>query len=153
MLEWIRDRPDLMLAAAGVSLLMFVAGLVLVPLAIARIPCDYFLRPPRLRLAHPVLRLTLLGLTGLLGLALVLVGTAMLVLPGQGLLTILVGLSLLTFPGKRGLVLHLVRIGFVCRSLNWIRARAHRPPLVLEDPPAPCAESPKERRARSGGAP
>ena len=58
-------------------------------------------------------------------------GLAMLVLPGQGVITILVGITLLNFPGKRRLELRIVRQRPVLLAINWIRARANRPPLVL----------------------
>ena len=72
------------------------------------------------------------------GYALVGAGVAMLVLPGQGLLTILIGLGLIDFPGKREFERWIVCRRPVGRALNWMRRRAHRPPLVLPDcrPPA-----------------
>ncbi|WP_447980744.1 hypothetical protein [Candidatus Nitrospira bockiana] len=54
----------------------------------------------------------------------------MLVLPGQGVLAILVGLTLLDFPGKRQLQSRLVRQRKVLESLNGIRRKFHRPPLL-----------------------
>ena len=60
-----------------------------------------------------------------------LAGIAMLALPGQGILTILVGITLLNFPGKRRLELRIVRQRRVLRAINWMRAKAKRPPLVL----------------------
>ena len=61
----------------------------------------------------------------------VLVGVAMLLLPGQGILTILIGLMLLDFPGKRGLERRLVQQPAVWRAINWMRAKAHQPALEL----------------------
>jgi UPF0716 family protein affecting phage T7 exclusion len=73
----------------------------------------------------------------LLGILIVLVGVAMLLLPGQGILTILIGLMLLDFPGKQRLERRLVQQPSVWRAINWMRAKAHQPALEL-----PTAETP-----------
>jgi hypothetical protein len=61
----------------------------------------------------------------------VFVGVAMLLLPGQGILTILIGLMLIDFPGKRRLERRLVQQPSVWRAINWMRAKAHQPPLEM----------------------
>ena len=50
------------------------------------------------RQRHPVLRWIGFLIKNVLGVILVLMGLAMLVLPGQGVLTLLIGISLLDFP-------------------------------------------------------
>jgi hypothetical protein len=111
---------------------MFVGTLVAVPLVVARLPADYFTQAHPPAPATGAHRLVRLG-KNLLGLVIVLVGVAMLVLPGQGILTILIGLLLLDFPGKRRLERRLVQQPSIWRALNWMRAKAHQP--VLERPP------------------
>ena len=64
---------------------------------------------------------------------LVLMGLAMLVLPGQGVLTLLIGISLLDFPGKRKLEKKIVRAPTVHRAIDAIRRRAGQPPLLLPE--------------------
>src|SRR4029453_13617262 len=64
-----------------------------------------------------------------------LAGGAMLLLPGEGLLTIAIGLMLLDVPGKGRIERRLVQRPVVWRALNWIRAKAHRPPLERPAPP------------------
>lgn len=118
------------------SVVLFVASLVVVPWLVARLPADYFAHserehPPP---AHPAWRLTVLVAKNLLGAALVLAGIAMLVLPGQGILSILAGVMLMDFPGKYQLERRIVGQPTVLAALNWIRARAHKPPLVLDVP-------------------
>lgn len=104
---------------------------------VARMSPDYFCsrRPPQgsWRFRHPVARIAARVAKNLFGLFFVVVGIAMLVLPGQGMLTILVGLFLLEFPGKRWLELRIVRQRPVLLAINWIRARARRPPLRVPD--------------------
>ncbi len=115
-----------------------IGSLIAIPWLIARIPRDYFAGPKAPPLpwaqAHPAWRLLLSGLKNLVGLILVLVGLALFVLPGQGVLTLLVGLMLLEFPGKRRMELFLVRRPRVRKVLDWIRKRAGRKPLLVHEP-------------------
>ena len=135
MLEWVRSH-DVLLWWLGIgSVITFALGVFLVPLLVVRMPADFFMRhgPPAdsFRGRHPVVRTVGLALRNLFGLALMLAGIAMLVLPGQGILTILLGLGLVTFPGKRKLELAIVRRGPVLRLIQWIRKRRGRAPLQL----------------------
>lgn len=70
----------------------------------------------------------------LLGVILVIVGVFLSLpgVPGQGILTILVGIMVLDFPSKRRLVAKLVRRPGVLRSINRLRNRFGKPPLVLD---------------------
>ena len=135
MLAWLRANKQLMAWLGAASIVMLVAGMVLVPLLITRMPADYFVRPVppagSWRQRHPVVRLLLHVGKNLLGVAFFLAGIAMLVLPGQGILTMLVGLAFLDVPGKRALELALVRPPPVKRAIDWLRAKAGAPPLEL----------------------
>ena len=82
---------------------------------------------------HPVIRWLLLTLKNLAGVVFVLLGIAMLVLPGQGLLTILIGIIFLNFPGKYRFERWLIQRGPVHRTVDWLRRRAGRKPLVFRD--------------------
>ena len=55
----------------------------------------------------------------------------MIVLPGQGVLTMLIGVSLLDFPGKRQLERRLIGQRALLRTINKLRAKFGRPPLVV----------------------
>jgi hypothetical protein len=138
MLDWIYSHPLSVWWLAALSALMFVGGLVLMPILVARMHSDYFLRrnptPTARGGRHRAIRLSALIVKNSLGLVLLIAGLAMLVLPGQGIITILVGISLLNFPGKHRLELVIVRQGPVLQAINWIRTRAGRPPLRLPDP-------------------
>jgi len=57
----------------------------------------------------------------------------MLVLPGQGVLTLLLGIGLLGFPEKYKLQQRIVSQATVLRTLNRIRRRAGREPLVFRE--------------------
>jgi hypothetical protein len=119
----------------GLSGALLIAGILLTPLLVARIPADYFIReePPAAAWVarHPLLGALLRVLKNVLGALIFLAGILMLVLPGQGVMAILVGLTLVEFPGKRRLELGILRRGPVLKAINWIRAKAHRAPLLL----------------------
>jgi len=128
---------DSVLVVLGVlSVVLFVASLLIVPWLVARLPADYFAhrRREHPEPAHPAWRMTVLVVKNVFGVLLVLAGIAMLVLPGQGLLSILAGVMLMDFPGKYQLERRIVGQHTVLGALNWIRARAHKPPLVLDVP-------------------
>jgi len=130
-IDW--TDPTTAAIALGVSVGLFALGVLSIPIVIARLPADYFIRheqpPPAPGVRHAVLK----PLRNAFGVLLVLAGIAMLVLPGQGVLAILLGLSLIDFPGKRALLLRIVRHRPVKRVVNAIRRRAHKSPLQLED--------------------
>lgn len=116
------------------SVIIFFGTLFLIPLLVARIPADYFASEQHQapwRHRHPLLRGVLFVARNAMGLLLLLAGVVMLFTPGQGVITVLIGLILMDFPGKYGLERKLVTQPAVLRSINWLRARAEQPPLVL----------------------
>jgi hypothetical protein len=137
MLVWVQEHGALLGWLGMASVLMFVGSLVVLPWLVIRIPTDYFVHrrhwADRWEIRHPLLRLTVLVVKNMIGVVLVLAGVAMLVLPGQGILTILIGLMCLDFPGKYALEQYIARQRPVIGALNWIRLKAHRPPLELRD--------------------
>ncbi len=153
---WIDQHPLLFWWLAVLSGLTFLISLILVPVIIARLPRDYFLRerPPmadEFQDHHPVVRWLLLIGKNLLGILLVLGGIAMSVpaIPGQGILTILIGLMLLNFPGKRRLERWIFKCAAVEKMVNWIRKKRGREPVFFpkEDsqPSDAVATSPKQQ--------
>jgi len=134
MIAWFEQHTALLAALAGVSVLLFVGSVLVTPLIVARIPPDYFThdkRPPsRWSSRHPAIRVTLLLSKNTLGVVLMLVGSAMLFTPGQGLLTLLVGFMLLDFPGKYRFERWLIGRRRVLGAVNWIRRRRGKPPLL-----------------------
>ena len=114
---------------SGIGLLI---GAVAVPLVIVHMPADYFANSQRqswLAKQPTVLRIPLRVLKNLLALILIILGIAMLVLPGQGVLSILLGLALADFPGKLTLQRWILQRPKVIASLNWLRRKFHRPRL------------------------
>jgi hypothetical protein len=113
---------------------MFLLGIAAVPWFIVRVPDDYFVHSRRPDPAWRVswLRWVWLAAKNLLGLGFLFMGILMLVLPGQGILTILIALTLLDFPGKFRLERWVVTRRGVLDSINWVRKRNGRKPLVVE---------------------
>jgi hypothetical protein len=135
VLTWLKAHSHLLWWLAALSAVMFVLTLVLVPVIVVRIPSDYFLHKTRPRIDwlpnHRLLRGLVIVGKNLLGALLFLVGIAMLVLPGQGILTMLIGLMLMDFPSTYRLERWLVRQGPTLRGINWMRARAKQAPLEM----------------------
>jgi hypothetical protein len=126
--------PQLLIWLALASILMFVGTLIAIPIILVRLPADYFdVRIPRpwMENHHPVLRVTGHLIKNVIGIVFLLAGLAMLVLPGQGILTILIGLSLVEFPGKRRLEAKLVGQQTVLATINKMRAKFDKPPLII----------------------
>lgn len=137
ILDWIAEHPGMTGAVVIASLGLAVIYAALIFFAIGRMSPNYFVRDEVLmetwRQRHSVLRWIGLSIKNVLGVVLVLMGLAMLVLPGQGVLTFLIGISLLDFPGKRNLERRIVRTPTVYRAMDAIRRRAGQPPLVLPE--------------------
>lgn len=126
--------PQLLIWLAVASIVMFIGTLMAIPIILVRLPADYFdVRIPRpwMENHHPVLRVAGHLIKNVIGLVFLLAGLAMLVLPGQGILTILIGLSLVEFPGKRRLEAKLVGQATVLSTINKMRAKFDKPPLIL----------------------
>ena len=135
--HWLSQREEIVALVGGLSLLTLFVSFIVVPMVIRRMPYDYFLEESEaaefIREQHPVLRISFLILKNFLGVILVLGGLIMFLTPGQGILTLLIGLLLLNFPGKRRLEIRLIRIKPLKKGVDWIRTRAKKRPLALQD--------------------
>lgn len=121
------------------AIIGFMVGVALAAAAVVCLPADYFDPAPaavaRAAAAHPLHRWTLFLVRNVVGAALVVVGIALLFLPGQGLLTLLFGLMLVDFPGKRALVGKLLARPHVMSAANRWRAKFGKPPLRVPKSP------------------
>ena len=129
--EWMSAHRSLLEWLGVGSAVLLVATLFALPIAIIKLPEDYFIRDWRESADKSGRWAAAVVVKNLLGVLLIVVGIAMLVLPGQGLLTILFGIALTNFPGKFRLERRLVSISSVRGALDKIRAAAGRPPLRL----------------------
>jgi hypothetical protein len=143
--DWMQDilNPAIHFISANavwifsISILMFVVSLFAIRFLIVRVPADYFVhRHPLLdNSKHPVIAVMLLIGKNIIGIILFILGLIM-SLPGvvgQGALTILIGLSLMDFPGKRKLQLKIIGQQLILKTINGIRAKGGKPPLIIPD--------------------
>lgn len=125
---------NVLIGFAVSSVFMFVGTLIAIPIILMRLPADYFdIRIPRpwMENHHPVLRLVGHIVKNVVGAMFLFAGFLMLFLPGQGVLTMLIGLSLIEFPGKRRLEAKIVGQSTVLSTINAMRAKFGKPPLVI----------------------
>jgi hypothetical protein len=115
----------------------FLINLAIVSFILVKLPADHFGKKHETKFwagPHPAFRAA--GIIGknILGVLLVALGIVLSVpgVPGQGLLTILLGIMLVDFPGKRSLEQKLLRRPGIVNSINTLRARFDKPPLVLD---------------------
>ncbi len=136
MLELLFNYKNEFIILAWISAALLIISIAIIPWIVINIPQDYFHEHYRVRIskqsAHPLITRFLAGLKNVFGFIFVVLGILMLVLPGQGILTILMGLFFMNFPGKYRLERKLVSSPKVLKSLNWIRAKANKSPLVIE---------------------
>lgn len=136
MIEWLQDNETVLWWMALGSVVAFIVSLIAVYGLLVLLPADYFRqetgRPQQFLQGHPVLGWAVRIVKNLVGVVLLVAGILMLFLPGQGLLTILVAVMLLNFPGKYRLERWLVTRSGVKRSINWLRQKAGRQPLVVD---------------------
>lgn len=136
MLEWLSANQAILWWLTAFSAVTFVITLITVPLLIVRLPADYFDRHRRRKrlLADKSWWLSAIFelIKGTIGVVLIILGLAMLVLPGQGLLTILIGLTFLNFPGKFRLERWVAGQPPVLVAINWLRRRAAKPAMHID---------------------
>jgi hypothetical protein len=135
ILNWISQNEQLIQQTGNASLVILAITVVALPLVVKMLPANYFIsekrEPARQTRKHPLLWALLSLLKNLLGLLLILVGIAMLVLPGQGTVTLLIGLAISNFPGKYAIERRIVCQPAVGDTLNKIRKLTNSPPLML----------------------
>ncbi|NOY25547.1 MAG: hypothetical protein GXP62_06705 [Oligoflexia bacterium] len=118
---------ELWLGLSGLSLVLALTSLALVPALLVRLPVDFVTTPPpslRQRVAAASLTgLLVLLLRNALGAFLVLLGVVMLFTPGQGVLTVVAGLALTDGPGRHRVIVWVLRKRMVARVVQRLRAR------------------------------
>jgi len=119
----------------AISILLSLLSVVLILVVIRQMPQDYFLHSHRHALFDPVRYPNLHRFSNIcrniLGAAVVLLGIAMLFLPGQGILTIIVGLMLMEFPAKRRWLAHLTASPSLRKGLAFLRQKMGKPPFLF----------------------
>lgn len=146
LLQYIQNNEVALGWLAFSSFVIFLGSLIIVPFLVIRIPSDYFLdskpgegsgkrlKNPLIKIKNPFLRLTYKITKNAFGCIFILAGILMLVLPGQGILTIVIGIFLINFPGKKKFLVWLITRGKILRSINWLRNRSGRKPIIIDYP-------------------
>jgi Na+/H+ antiporter NhaD/arsenite permease-like protein len=127
MIESLKDLLSSTAVQVGLvafSIVAVAASILLVPRFLAKLPPNYLQNGK-----EPDHSMPLKVARNALGVVLVLLGVAMLLLPGQGLLTLLVGLLLVDFPGKHALVRRLMSKPKVLSLVNKLRSHRGAAPL------------------------
>lgn len=135
---WIPDGwTDWHIAIFGVAVAVTsaIVSLIVVGRVLARVPADFFVnhgaRGSTIR--HPILRGLWVVLRNAIGYLLIALGIVISLpgVPGQGILTILMGVLLVDFPGKYAVERWLISRRIVLSSVNKLRAKLGRDPLIL----------------------
>jgi len=119
---------------SGFSTILFLSSLLGLSWLISMIPYNYFVDEKRvsfIKMKNPLMWLLIMILKNAIGLALILCGILMLILPGQGVLTIITGLIFLDYPGKFRFERLLVKNKLILNSMNWIRRKLDKPDLII----------------------
>jgi hypothetical protein len=134
---WISLTWQNALLGVGMFVVSFTVSLALVSFVLVRLPANYFHSSHARQFwvdRHRAVRWSGLVLKNLTGLILIMLGVIMSLpgVPGQGILTILLGLIMLDIPGKRPFETRLVKQPKVLQSINRLRERFDKPPLILD---------------------
>jgi len=135
ILDWFRNYEVLIWWTGAASVLMFLGSLCTIPVILIKIPADYFSSLETKSWIDirdlSIFRILYLIFKNMVGIAFILAGLIMLLLPGQGILTIIVGMSLLNFPGKYRLVRNIIRNKTILNTINKLRSKAAKPPIEV----------------------
>lgn len=142
MMDWLAHLwasltwPTILLGTVMFTL-SFVLSTGLVSFVLVKLPATYFHSSHARAFwqdKRRAVRWSGVVLKNFIGLILIVAGIIMSLpgFPGPGFLTILLGLVMLDIPGKRPLESRLVRRPAVLNSINRLRAKFDKPPLVLD---------------------
>lgn len=125
------------LFGVGLFLLSLAFSFGCIAVVMINIPADYFssdYRPQFMPGKPWYMRWSAMILKNVLGVFLILLGIALSLpgVPGQGFVTILLGLIMLDIPGKRPIEARIIKRPTIQSSINKLRARFNKPPLVLD---------------------
>ncbi len=144
IMDWLRGHENILHQLGTLSLILLLVTVVVLPIAVAKLPEDYFEKeqrePASSKRKNPLLWTIISLIKNVIGLFMILAGLVMLVLPGQGTVAILVGLALTNFPGKYKLQRRIASQSAVLKTLNKVRELAKAPPFSMpkqpqQDPP------------------
>jgi hypothetical protein len=144
---WIRDVIGFELNLAtglvglGIALGLFVLSQVALVAVLVMLPADFFCSSRSAARSGTAIRWATRIVKNAAGAVMILLGipVALPGIPGPGLVLIFVGIALLDFPGKRQLQYRLISRPRVLKSINSLRTRFGRPPMIVCQPGEPLA--------------
>jgi uncharacterized membrane protein YbaN (DUF454 family) len=124
------------LIGALIFIASFLINLGIVSVILVKLPADHFMKNRKTKFwsgSNPALNAAKVIGKNILGVFLVVLGIVLSLpgVPGQGLLTILLGIMLLDFPGRERLEQKLLSKPSIVNTINRLRGRFGKPPLVL----------------------
>lgn len=135
MTVFIYNHENFFLWLTIVSIIGFIASILLIPWMVTKIPSDYFTHSKRQKYLWDnqpkIVRCIFIFLKNILGILFLIGGISMLLLPGQGVLTIIVGLFIMDFPFKYKVEIRIIKHPFVLKFINQLRAKANQRPLEI----------------------
>ena len=141
-MEWLLDYWQSLtwngiLLGTGIFLLSFALSFLAIGIVMIKIPANYFsshYRQDFMPNAPWLVRLGLVIVKNVFGVLLILLGMLLSLpgIPGQGILTILLGLVMLDVPGKRTLEGKIIKHFRVLPTINRLRKRYNKTPLIID---------------------
>jgi hypothetical protein len=112
-----------------------IVSYVLIVIGMIKIPADYFSSAYVREINHDKhfsVRWVTFIVKNVVGFLLIIAGTIMIFTPGPGVPTILLGLIMMDIPGKRPLEARIIKRPEILETVNNLRARYNKPPLVMD---------------------
>lgn len=141
-MEWLSEfwaalTWNKILLGVGLFLFSLAASTLAMAIVMVKIPANYFsshYRQDFLPNSSWAVRWGAVAAKNIAGALLILLGILLSLpgVPGQGILTILLGLIMLDIPGKRPLEARIIKRPAVFSTINKLRARWDKPPLVVD---------------------
>jgi len=132
--KWLTSYSSILIGIGGLSIVILIFSIIGLGWFISQIPEDYFIHEKRQAdnwdKYSSKTRIVIIITKNFIGIAMLISGLLLLILPGQGLLTMIIGLLLIDYPRKFQLEQKIISIPSVFRSLNWFRAKARKPNLL-----------------------
>jgi hypothetical protein len=127
---WLMSYSSILISIGGLSILILILSIIGLGWFISQIPEDYFIHETRQadnwKKYSSEARIVIIIAKNILGVAMLISGLLLLILPGQGVLTIIIGLLLLDYPGKFQLEQKIISIPSIFKGLNWFRAKSNK---------------------------
>jgi len=127
--SWLSQHSTSVVVLGILSVALLITTLMATPWLLAKLPDDYFARPPK-HIVYSPGRMIFSTLKTLVGFAIICIGFVMMLTPGPGLVFLVLGLALCEFPGKHQLLIKFIDQPQVFSALNWIRKKADKPPFI-----------------------